>query len=968
MAIRRSRSQQAKKRKNRQELLSSIHRKPNRPMQIERLEERQLLAGAKLIGIQPNDGALLQTGDIRHVAPSELIFRFDEIQQIDPASLGSSAVPGGIQITRSNLDGVFAPASISNDFGTGINGVSIEFSAVRLGEDQNGITLSITKSDLGGPSLPGISVIGRTINVSLNVNKNNQTTALDLVNALGNSAEASNLISARIVRGAGTTNIAATAPANSSLVLKDANDIVVQPGHIGVGAQPALNEVVFRFAGQPPDDLYRIDVFGTGATPLKNVNGERYLDGKDSTLVFDLDFGAQVVSVVPQPVLRLANGSLSQERNKIAVYFNKDELDQATVVNRNFYQLIYTNDTLENTDDGVFKPIGVEYVGGRNADKDMAILTFSSDLARLDPRGAGTFRLRIGTDEAIPLAPNTLTPGIEGKGTYQNVPIQMFGLAESWGKAVEIEVYQLPAAVFESAHGADSSPSVSVLENVVTVDLKHPTSAQQLVDAINHHFSASKIVRASVDPGMAGTVITDATTPQQKYPTVKLLGLGSSYDTATNLGALLPSAPVDPKKTWVPQNFIVRGEIEPQVYTLELPGGNDEPGHRHVDLVQHVADDSADRDPGISRLEYNFRQDMGFLLDARGNRQPAFNVITEVQKRRTREVFQILSDLIGVEFVETERDGLIIASGDSAAFNPDQPLLRPLDVNLNDRFNGSWFRTALLGITSHLGLGQPGQWIQQTPVPPTTATPGSTISPELPGRAIGDIPGNPLRGSDPDLDFDNTIEPTIMSDQDLVHLRHLYFPESKDIDMFRFELPAKLGKPDAQGRLTIETMAERELQSSLLDTVITLWRENADGTRELLARNDNYFGRDSYLELDLAPGTYYVGVSASGNDEYDPIIEDSGFGGVTQGEYELRLSYRPDADEAISDIDNPNDPATFLDGDGDGVPGGVYNFWFKTVPYCSPGLRATGRTPFFVDKSCKPTAGRGRWRLRTTIL
>ena len=176
----------------------------------------------------------------------------------------------------------------------------------------------------------------------------------------------------------------------------------------------------------------------------------------------------------------------------------------------------------------------------------------------------------------------------------------------------------------------------------------------------------------------------------------------------------------------------------------------------------------------------------------------------------------------------------------------------------------------------------------------------------------------------------------------MLHLRHLYFPESKDIDMFRFEIPAVAGRPDAMGRLTVETMAERQLQASSLDTAITLWRQNADGSRELIARNDNYFARDSYLELELGPGVYYVGVSAGGNDEYDPIIEDSGFGGTTQGEYELRLNYRPNADEAIFDLDNPNNTPTFIDGDGDGVPGGVYNFWFRTQ---------TPANTLFVDKS-----------------
>jgi hypothetical protein len=649
MAIRRSRSLLSKKRKNRQELLSSMHRKPRRDMHVERLEERQLLAGAQLIGILPNDGALLQTGDIRNIAPADLTFRFDQVQVIDPASLGSSTAAGGIQITRANLDGVFAPAKVSSEFGTGASGVLIEFSAVRLGDDQNGITLSITKSNFGGPGLPGVSVIGRTINVSLNVNANNQSTAQDLIGALQNSAEASNLITARIVRGLPSQNIAATAPANSSLVLTGANDIVVRPGYIGVGAEPALNDVVFRFAGQLPDDVYRIDIFGTGATPLRNVNGERYLDGQNSTVVFELDLAPQVISVVPQPVLRRANGSLAQDRNKIAVYFNNDDLNPTSAQNPQFYQLIYTNDTLENTDDLVFNPIAVQY----SADKDMALLTFASDLATLAPQGPGTFRLRIGTDEAQPAPPIMLTPQSTNQGLYNGVPIDFVGLREQWGQALRIEV-------IESDLGFDALPRVSVLDHVITVELNahsapgnvnSPSTAQQMVDAINAHFNVGLQIQASVDPVAGATVITGVA-----HAPVTLIGLGSSYNTASDLGVLNS------------QNLIVRGLIEPQVYRLELPGGNDEPGHRQSPVVQHLPDGSADRNSGITRIEYNFRSDIGFIRDSLGNPQSAFNIISETQKRRAREVFQVLSDLIGVEFVETERDGLIIASGDTSAF------------------------------------------------------------------------------------------------------------------------------------------------------------------------------------------------------------------------------------------------------------------------------------------------------------
>ena len=45
--------------------------------------------------------------------------------------------------------------------------------------------------------------------------------------------------------------------------------------------------------------------------------------------------------------------------------------------------------------------------------------------------------------------------------------------------------------------------------------------------------------------------------------------------------------------------------------------------------------------------------------------------------------------------------------------------------------------------------------------------------------------------------------------------------------------------------------------------------------------------------MQLQPGTYYVGVSASGNDQYDPSLPDSGMGGTTEGPYELRLNFTP---------------------------------------------------------------------------
>ena len=76
---------------------------------------------------------------------------------------------------------------------------------------------------------------------------------------------------------------------------------------------------------------------------------------------------------------------------------------------------------------------------------------------------------------------------------------------------------------------------------------------------------------------------------------------------------------------------------------------------------------------------------------------------------------------------------------------------------------------------------------------------------------------------------------------------------------------------------------------SQLDSVITVY--DAAGT--IIARNDDYYGNDSFLKLDLAAGNYYVAVTSTGNSNFDPATAETGFGGTTQGAYKLRLTFTP---------------------------------------------------------------------------
>ena len=62
-------------------------------------------------------------------------------------------------------------------------------------------------------------------------------------------------------------------------VFGDANDVMIQPGYIGVADMP--NEVLLRFSETLPDDEFRIDILGTGGSPLRNTEGDAFNGGED---------------------------------------------------------------------------------------------------------------------------------------------------------------------------------------------------------------------------------------------------------------------------------------------------------------------------------------------------------------------------------------------------------------------------------------------------------------------------------------------------------------------------------------------------------------------------------------------------------------------------------------------------------------------------------------------------------------
>ena len=102
-------------------------------------------------------------------------------------------------------------------------------------------------------------------------------------------------------------------------VFGDANDVPVTIGYVGPGSVP--NEVILRFGENLVDEHYRIVVHGTGANQLSatvvTAGGPVADPVTDGTFDFELDLGARILAVEPQPITRHGNGSLAQARDTV---------------------------------------------------------------------------------------------------------------------------------------------------------------------------------------------------------------------------------------------------------------------------------------------------------------------------------------------------------------------------------------------------------------------------------------------------------------------------------------------------------------------------------------------------------------------------------------------------------------------------------------------------------------------------
>ena len=200
------------------------------------------------------------------------------------------------------------------------------------------------------------------------------------------------------------------------------------------------------------------------------------------------------------------------------------------------------------------------------------------------------------------------------------------------------------------------------------------------------------------------------------------------------------------------------------------------------------------------------------------------NAITENQKQRAREIYELYGEYLGIDFVETANVGCTIVTGDLRALDPTAPtgpggVLGMANVgsdcnevsrgtavmdnaeNWDDTFGAadvgsgkfSWFDTAMHEIGHLLGLGHTYDLAPQT-----------------------------IMGEEGILNLGQSPEAVFPGDHDLVHGQYLFRPESKDIDLYQVR-----DQPTRACSRWRRSPSGWSL-ASLLDSAITIYQEVRD--------------------------------------------------------------------------------------------------------------------------------------------
>lgn len=941
-------------------------RRKERRLLTESLEQRQLLAGPDLIAIQPNDGQVILDNQVRTDAPRELVFRFD-----DQTPLDASTIADGISITRAGSDNSFETATAITDFGS--NGEAlVEFRALEPGAAGDRIQIQLRSSDRGQSTqqvLVDVNSTDRVVSLDLNSNAANPSTVRDLLTALSANNEASALVEAYQVSGSSLTGVGDDVGEGVNLELIGANAAQFV-SDLGTGGQ-----VWTRFVATTRGSLGVGTQLEVSRIPLDLAEGQLpYVSVSNNTVQVILDSTPGKESTA-RDLVAAVNSNVDAS-SLITAQFQSGNLD--TVLSSTAFSPL----VLVGATDTVVVP---GYVGLGDTPHEV-VFRFSEplpqDTYQIEVFGSGplalknsegesfadgeNFGLQFSVNNAPQVAAVVPTPvrrQIDGSLVAESNVIEVY-FDENIANPTATTFYEL----IYTRDTVSNLDDVSINPESVTYDsasrmarLQFATDLSQMIDPADNSQFLSGTARLRVGGGQnlpgVPEVLSPAAEPGDSFSQALSLDSGSLND---GLGAT--------------ESLIVQGSIEnqPGAYSLQFPGGPEVPGVRTIrpedpsrlDLAVplDVWREGSDDVSGITTVYYDFPDswkgddpESGTFTD-KDLLKTYLNVITEQQKERVREALSLYSQYLGIQFVETSGvpaeaaaddatymaitagelygagftafevsavGGVTVATrpldqqGDTfIAADPDADAKKASGNNLlvmdfqdfdgstDDLLGGEFFRGAMLGVGQLLGYG----YAEHLPQPVTQST-ETVLSPGTTNEAIFPSPA------------------------DVVNGQYLYRPESNDIDLYRFTL-------ENDGEISIQTVAERLQSASSLDTALRLYQD-IDGAWTEIAANDDYFSKDSLIELSLNAGEYIIGVSSSGNTTYDPAISNTGIGGRSEGAYDLRIKFAADGQTSLVDHHQLS-----LDGDMDGEQGGDFNYWFlPTSPATTTYVDATYTGP-----------------------